>query len=73
MLELKGGREARMPFIATNATNPREIELDLDHLSEPWQDIVCFVEAAAGRDIPVVRNGPFRLTSRPSPGRLQQG
>lgn len=53
-------------FITTNATNRRELDIALDHAATSWQEIVQAVEAASGRTIATVAEGPFRLQSRPA-------
>lgn len=35
-------------LITTNATNPHEIDLNLDWLSRPWRDVVALIEQAFG-------------------------
>jgi len=61
-----GTSPQRKKFIATNATNPSELDIALDHAATHWQDIVKAVETASGRTIATVTEGPFRLRSRPT-------
>lgn len=44
-------------FITTNATNPREMEIGLDWLSLPWQEVVSCVERRYGRTITTTSTG----------------
>lgn len=52
-------------FITTNATNPNEVEVPLDDLSEDRHRIVSAIETASGLRVQAVREGPFRLRSYP--------
>lgn len=36
-------------FITTNATNPKELDINLDLLALPWDEVVSAVEQASGR------------------------
>jgi hypothetical protein len=56
-------------FITTNATNPHELDIALDHAATPWREIVNAVEAASGRTIATVTEGPVRLRNRPTTDR----
>ena len=66
ILKLKptGGAGPRK-FITTNATNPDELELGLDHMSLGWQRVVSDVEAASGLKAHAFREQPFGQRSRP--------
>lgn len=66
ILKLKptGGAGPRK-FITTNATNPDELELGLDHMSLGWQRVVSAVEAASGLTAHAFREQPFGQRSRP--------
>jgi hypothetical protein len=48
-------------LITTNATNPSEVDVSLDHLSVSWQEIIRSVESVSGKTVGSVREGPFRL------------
>jgi hypothetical protein len=66
ILKLKPRTGMRRKFITTNATNPSEVEVGLDHISLPWQQVVSEVEAASGMKVHAVREGVFRLRSQPA-------
>lgn len=53
-------------FITTNATNPDEVELRLNHVSASWNQVVSDVQALSGIKVQAVRDGAFRLRSRPT-------
>jgi hypothetical protein len=52
-------------FITTNKTNPEEVEVNLNHLSLGWRELVMRVESASGLHAASVSDGPFRLGSTP--------
>jgi hypothetical protein len=67
VLKLKrGAQPAARKFVTTNATDPDEVELGLDGVEPAWQNVVRDVEAASGMKVLGVREGAFRLGSRPT-------
>jgi hypothetical protein len=59
-----GGKPRPRRLISTNATNPSEIDVGLDHLSQNWQELVDSVESASGKPVKTVREGAFRRRTR---------
>jgi hypothetical protein len=47
-------------FITTNATNPNEVDIDLDWLATPWRDVVSIVEQGFGRRVIRTHERPLR-------------
>jgi hypothetical protein len=47
----ESGLPVRRRFIATNATNPSEVDIDLDWLAIPWSEAVSLVEQSFGRRV----------------------
>jgi hypothetical protein len=54
VLALSNPRSTPRRFITTNANNPDEIDINLDLLSAPWNEVVRFVETASGYSIATV-------------------
>lgn len=53
-------------FITTNATSEREIEVSLDHLSLPWEQVLDAVEANLGQRVIRTSNRGFQDARRSS-------
>jgi hypothetical protein len=51
---LQGGPDPPRRVVTTNATNPDEVEIDLDWLSLPWREVVSLVEQGFGRRVVVM-------------------
>jgi hypothetical protein len=47
----QSGLPAPRRFITTNATNPSEVDIDLDWLAIPWTEVVSVVEERFGRRV----------------------
>jgi hypothetical protein len=61
-------RQGPRRFMTTNRTNPAQVEVNLDHISLDWRQVVANVEAASGMTVEAFKDGPFRLRSKPTGG-----
>lgn len=66
VLKIKSDRRpGSRAVITTNATNPDEVEVNLDHNSLGWREVLSSVEAASGMTVQAFVDGPLRLRSQP--------